>query len=181
MKKNRGEIALAVTIGIAVGALLLGTLAPNLNPFNNLFGSKKSLTENTQYKDWLRHSRTTTPMVALPKDGQPVVFNKVEESFDTGTDRVTPKRTIGQVVGDFFAGLTTWGVIFLVVSLVFFGGAPIVWLWRKYADMKESMKRVVAGIRDADEDAYKKVTNEIAKKADTKHKKLIDKVKSELN
>ena len=106
---------------------------------------------------------------------------KIDRSVEASSEVTDPKLTLSQKVGRFFAGLTTWTLVFLFVSLAFFGGAPIVWLWRKYANMKETMKRTVQAIRELDDDTYKRVAPKLSDKMDKKHKKTVDKLKMELN
>ncbi len=93
----------------------------------------------------------------------------------------TPKKTLGMKIGEFFANLTTWGLLFVGGSLLFFGGAPIVFVFRKYLIMKQALKNTVAGIRAVDAETYEKLKPALAENHDRQDKIVIDKIKTELN
>lgn len=181
---NRGEAVTLTLVAVAGIALLIGTIAPQINPFNAIFGQKPVQQEEST---WTRRDEIHTPMLLESKSGEHgAVVLKSEYHYDKGTEKRPVKPTLGERIGGFFAKLSTGAIIFVVVSLVFFGGAPLIWVWRKYATMKASFKTVVAGIREIeDEDAYKKITKSIgvqqkATGKPEKHRKVIDKIKTEI-
>lgn len=180
MISNRGEITTAIVLGIAAASLLVGTLLPSLNPFNNLFGNISPSAAN-QKATWTRQTEREKPVFYKVDADTVAVGAEVERTYDTGTDERPVKLTLGQRIGKFFAGLTLWGLIGIVVSLVLFGGAPIVWIARKYLIMKQAFTNTVAAIRDLPEDTYKNVTPVLAAKQDKRDKKIIDKIKMNLH
>lgn len=186
IKNQRGEVATLTVIAIAGVALLIGTLAPTLNPFNRLFGAGASAQVAAPEKEaWKEQTRTTEPVtVGITPTGDKVVAFRTTEEYKSGAAEHQRKLTFGERIGAFFAHLTTWGVVFVIVSLVFFGGAPILWLARKYLAMKQAMKNTVAGIRElkkTDMEAYTKATDHIAKKQDKSDNRIVDKLKAELH
>lgn len=176
---QRGEITTAVAIGIAAVALLVGTIAPSLNPFNNLFGAHSAPSAANQKATWTTTDEVIKP-VLLRQGDTVAVGQQIERHYDTGTEERPVKLTLMQRIGRFFAGLTTTAFIFILVSLLFFGGVPIVWAFHKYAVIKQALKNTVAAIRDLPEDQYKAVTPKLAAKHDRRDRKVIDKIKMEL-
>lgn len=176
---RRGEIATLTVVAIAAVALFLGTLAPSLNPFHGLFGGQQSAAN--QKASWTRQDEIQKPVLLSSAGGVPIaVGTQVERHYNTGVDERPVKLTLGQRIGRFFAGLGTWGLIFIVVSLVFFGGTPIVWLFRKYTVMKHAFKNTVSAIRETDEETYAKLKPKLQAKHDKRDRQLIDKLKAEL-
>lgn len=179
---NKGEIATLTVLAIAAVALLVGTLAPTLNPFNSVFGKGAQPDASKQTASWTKQTEIQTPVLLETKSGDhAAVGTKVERVYDTGAEARPVKLTFGERIGAFFAHLTTWGVVFVIVSLVFFGGAPLVWLSKKYFDMKGAFKNTVAAIREVDHDTYEKLKPKLEAKHDKKDRKMVDKIKSELN
>jgi len=178
---TKGEVTVAIALGLAAVGLLIGTVMPNLNPFNRMFGSHGTQSAAKQTATWTRQDEVITPKVVSLKDGQAVVVNQFERHYDTGTEETTPKLTIGQRIGNFIARLSTWGLIFIIVSLVFFGGGPIVWAFRKYTSVKDALKNTVAAIREADEETFSKLKPKLAEKHNKADKIIVDKIKSELH
>lgn len=179
MKYNqRGEIATLTVIAIAGVALLLGTIAPSLNPFNRIFGGGQ--TAANAKASWTRQTETREPIL-LQKGGSVAVGTKETLVYDTGMTDVPVKLTFGQKIGNFFSNLATGSIIFIIVSLVFFGGTPIIWIWRKYVVMKQAMKTTVDAIREVDDDTAAKLKPILSKKMDKRDKRVVDKLKMELN
>ena len=180
MKNNqRGEVATLVVVGIAAVALLVGTIMPKLNPFNNLFGGGH-LDASKQTATWSRQDEIQTPV--LLKSGDAIaVGTKVERHYDTGTEEKPLALTFAQRIGKFFAGLTTWGLIFIIASLAFFGGAPLIWLFRKYSVIKQTLRSTIAAIRETDNETFEKLKPHLAEHHDRRDKKIVDKIKSELH
>lgn len=182
MKKNqKGEVATAVVILIAVGSLFVGTIFPKFNPIKSLFK-----TDPTKHKASFAIQRETSkPVLLESSDGRHVaVGNEVELYYDTGEESTVPKKTLGERIGDFFANLTTLGLVFVFGSLAFFGGAPIVWIWRKYLTMKRALKNTVVGIKELkekDKEAFERLKPSLASAHDRKDKIVIDKMKTDLN
>ena len=86
-----------------------------------------------------------------------------------------------QRVGRWIGGLGLLSVIFIVVSLAFFGGAPILWAFSKYMKMKSAFIKVVAGVEElkkVDAVAQEKLTKTIlANTMDTPEKDLVKAIK----
>ena len=184
MKKNqRGEITLAILIAVAVGSLFVGMITPKISPFKNFFGSSDSAVgKKASYTTQVE--KIKPKVYHLNKAGDVVIVNDVELSYNTGIDQNVPKPTLGQRIGSFFFGLTTWSIIFIIVSLLFFGGAPLLWIARKYFVMKQAAINTVAGIRELkskEPEAYQKLVPILAANHDKQDKVVVDKIKTELN
>lgn len=179
---KRGEVATLTVLVIAGVALLLGTLAPQLNPFNSLFNKGGTPDASKQTATWTKQTEIQTPVLLETKSGdKAAVATKIERVYDTGAESRPRKLTFMERVGSFFARLTTWTFVFIVVSLVFFGGMPIVWIAQKYITMKNAFKNTVSAIREVDHETYEKLKPHLAAKHDKKDRVVIDKIKSELN
>lgn len=176
MNSQRGEVATATVILIAVGTFLLAPiLFKNGNPFDRSADPSNRRTASAiSGKDIVEITNTVA-------SAEGPVSVRVDRSVDASKEVTDPKLTLSQRIGRLVAGLGTWGLVYVFVSLAFFGGAPIVWLWKKYAGMKETMKRTVQAIRELDDDTYKRVAPKLSEKMDKKHKKVVDKLKAELN
>lgn len=179
MKKNSaGEIATALVVAIALGSLIAGYILPKINPFK-YFHSDSAANKKASFT---LQKETSKPVLLESKAGQPVaVGREVELIYSTGMEETTPKKTLGQKIGSFFAGLTTTGILFVVGSLLFFGGAPIIFVWKWGKKFKDALTTTVAGIRALDADTYAKVTPKLAAAQDKKDKVVIDKIKAKLH
>ena len=173
---NRGEVTLAVVAVVAVLTVLLTpVLMKGSNPFDRSAdpANRRTATE-VSGNDIVKITNT------VAASDKPVTV-EIDRSVNVTHEVTDPKLTLSQKIGRFFSGLTTWALVFILVSVFVFGGAPIVWLWGKYVNMKETMKRTVQAIRELDDDTYKRVAPKLSDKMDRKHKKTVDKLKAELN
>lgn len=134
----------------------------------------------TLYK-W-SETETRTP-VAVGKDeaGNIQVLDKIERTVNANLDTTPGKLTLGQKIGKFFAGLSFWGIIFVIVSLAFFGGAPIMWVARKFFKARAALKATVAAIENMNSDEKEKLKAHLAATQDTKDKAYIAKLKAEIS
>lgn len=133
----------------------------------------------TLYK-W-NETETRTP-VAVGKDaeGNIQVVEKVERTINANLDTTPGKLTIGQRIGRFFMGLSFWGVIFVIVSLVFFGGSPIIWLAGKFFKARAALKATVAAIEQMNAEDKERLKMRLAQTQDTTDKAYIAKLKAEI-
>lgn len=176
MRNQRGEIATATVVVIAAGALLLGILIPKFKPFSIFEKSAAN-----KKASWTKQIEKSKPVAIKSEDGKVVaVGTEIERVYDTGMENTVPKQTLGEKIGSFFARLTTAGIAFVVVSLLFFGGAPLVWIARKYLVMKQALRNTVAGIRALDDETFNKVKPALAASQDKQDKVVIDKLKTEI-
>ena len=171
---RRGEVLTIVLITIAA-TFLITALVPSVNPMRSLSGGGAA----KQEASWTKTSEKPIILESKSVPGQAVVA--YERTYDTGQEVKTPKLTWQERVGNFISGLSMWSAIFILVSLVFFGGAPIVWIVRKYFDLRSAFKNTVAGIREADDETFNRLKPHLAAKQDKRDKKIVDKMKSELH
>lgn len=177
LKNQRGEIATALIIVMVVGGVLVGALgATKLNPlklFHRDAANKKA--------SWTKQVEKSKPVLLTDKSGKAVALGtEFERVYDTGKDEFTPAPTYGERVGAFLAGLTNVGLIALVAGILFFPGALAAWGVKKYADMRGVAKTIIAGVREAPPEAAEQVKNVIAVKQDKNQKKIVAKLKGEL-
>ena len=179
MKLNqRGEITTLVLVAVGLVSLLVGTLAPTLNPFNRLFGAGAPSAAN-QKASWTKQDEIQTPVIL--KAGDTVaVGTRIERHYDTGAEEKPVKLTFTQRIGQFFAHLSTLAFIGIVVSLVFFGGAPLVWIAGKFFKARAALTATVAAIEKMSTDEKEKLKVHLAATQDTHQKVYIAKLKSEL-
>jgi len=180
LNNQKGEITIAILIAAVVGSLIVGMIAPKINPFKGLFssndsavGKKASFTTQTE--------KIKPKVYHLNKSGDVVVVNDVELSYNTSLDQNVPKPTFGEKIGTFFFHLSTVTIIFIIVSLAFLGGAPIVWLFKRYLVMKQALSNTVSAIRDLPPETYQQVVPVLAANHDKQDKVVIDGIKSELH
>lgn len=177
-RKSAGEVATALVVAIALGSLIAGYVLPKINPFK-FFHSSSAANHKASFT---LQKETSKPVLLQDSQGKAVaVGREVELTYSTGMEETVPKKTLGQKIGDFFAGLTTAGVGFVIISLLFFGGAPLIFVWRWGLKFKQALTTTVAGIRDLDKDTYEKVTPKLAAAQDKKDKIVIDKIKAKLH
>lgn len=106
---------------------------------------------------------------------------KVDRSVEASAEVTDPKLTLSQKIGRFVSGLSTWTLLLGVGVFVLFGGTPFVILWRKYLEYRQAMKATVSAIRETDAETYERLKPHLAGKMDRRDKRVVDKMKRELN
>lgn len=192
---KRGEVTLAL-LGIVAVALAVTALVPKLNPFNGVLGAPSTIDASKQKASWTRQTETRQPVVLLDKRGEAVaVGEKTELVYDTGAEEKPPKLTYGERIGQFFARLTTWGLVF--VGVLFFGFGITPWMvlgWfrgraRRALDNeraekeknRNALKNTVAALRELPPEVWDKIRPILAEYHDKQDKVLIDSVKADLH
>lgn len=175
MKNQCGFTGLEIAGVVAIVGLVV-LLAPKLNPFSSAADlSNRRTASSISGKDIVE----ITKQVA--ESEEPVTV-RIDRSVDAHSEVTDPKLTLGQRIGRFFGGLSTWAVIGVLFAVFVLGISPAAILgWSRHV-WRSAFKNTVAGIRDiSDDEAYKKVTQSIAIQQNKRDKKLVDKVKSELH
>ncbi len=174
MKNQRGEIALALVVAIALGAAIIGFFGHKLNPFDRSADPSNRRTASAlSGKDIVK---ITHAAAASDLDVE------IDRSFEVSREVTDPKLTLGQKIGRFFEGLSTWAVValFVLLALGIITPAGLI-AWSRNA-WKGLAKRTVQGVRDIEDEAtYKTVTKAISKRHDKNDVKLVDKAKMELH
>lgn len=177
MKNQKGEIATAVIIAIAMGSLLLGLVLPKLSPFKMFeksAGNKKA--------SFTLQKESSTPVLLESKDGKTVALGKKTELFyNTGMDESVPKPTLGERIGSFFFGLTTTSILTIIGGFLFFPIPFAAWGVRKYFGIKQALTNTVKAIRETDPTTYEALKPKLSAAHDKKDKVLIDKIKAEIH
>lgn len=176
MQNEKGEIATLTIILIAVvAAVLAPVVLKNGNPFDRSADpSNRRTASSLSGRDVVEITK------AVAASDEPVTV-KIDRSVEAHAEVTDPKLTIGQKLGRFFAGLGTWSLIGLLFAVFVLGISPAAILaWSRHT-WKSAFKNTVAGIRDLDEETYKKATSSIAKHQDRRDKQKVDKVKASLH
>ncbi len=151
--------------------------------FNPFSGIANPPSEPRKIANYAQSEKLTPLKVGVTADGKDVIAYATERTYTAGASETTEKLGFMQRLGRWIGGLGLMAVIFIVIALAFFGGAPILWGVKKYYAVKNSLKKVVAGVdelADKDKEAQEQLRNSLSMKMDTSEKKLITKIKTEL-
>lgn len=165
----RSEAVMKIIL-IAFAIMLSG--CASMNPFHAIANPPS---EPKKMGSW---EQTSEPVFVGTIDGKTVVANKT--TYRATAEESTPRLTIGQRIGSFFSNLSFVGILFIVLSLLFFGGAPIVWVARKYFDAKNALKNTVKAIKEIPTDKFEAIAPTLSANMDKKDKALIAKIKASL-
>lgn len=160
-------------VPVLIAFLLIGC-ASIPNPFQGFQGGTRK--DIREAGEWYQ-KETRTPVV-LPNNS--VLSEKIEREYGASYSKTTPKKTLGEKIGGFFAGLSITGLIFVAISLLAFGGAPILWLWAKFLKARAALKRTIAGIEALNAEEKEKVKAVLEKTQDVADKKYIANLKAEI-
>lgn len=176
VRGQRGEIATATVVIIAVAAVILTPLMLKTgNPFDRSADpSNRRTAAAISGKDIVEITRE------VAKAEEPVTV-RVDRSVEASKEVTDPKLTIGQKIGRFFAGLGTWAVIGVLFAIFVLGVSPAAMIaWSRHK-LKSAFRNTVAAIREVDDETYSKLKPHLAARQDKRDKRLIDKVKAELH
>ena len=160
----------ALLIMLIISLSLIG--CASINPFKGLASPPS---EPKKMGSW---EQTSEPVFVGTIDGKAVVANKI--SYRATAEESNPRLTIGQRIGKFFANLSIVGILFVVLSLVFFGGTPIYWIARKYFTAKNALVNTVKAIREIPSEQFNAIAPTLSKNMDKKDKELIARIKGSL-
>lgn len=145
----------------------------SLNPFQGITNPPNAPKKMGSWE------QTSEPVImGVDGSGKTIIGNKL--SYRATAEETSPKQTIGQRIGSFFAGLSLAGILFVVASLVFFGGAPIVWLARKYFKAKSALVSTVKAIKEIPDEKFNEIKPALAANQDKSDKELIARIKAKL-
>lgn len=175
MRNQRGFTGLEIVAVVAIIGVV-AFVAPKLNIFNNSADPANRRTASAI------SGRDIVDITNAVSDSEKPVTVHIDRSVEAKSEITDPKLTVGQRIGRFFGGLSTWAVLLIIGGLAAGVITPMGLLtWSRHV-WKSAFKNTVAGIRDMDdEEAYKKATRSIAVQQNKRDKKLTDKVKSELH
>ena len=177
IRNQRGEIATAVVIALVIGAAVIGFFGHKLNPFDRSADPSNRRTASAlSGKDIVKITKQV--------ENSDIHEVTIDRSIESSSEITDPKLTIGQKIGRFFEGLSTWAVIAIIVLLGLGIVTPAGFIaWSRNA-WKGAFKHTVQGIKDVktkDAETYTLVTDAIAKRHDNNDKVMVDKIKMELN
>lgn len=110
--------------------------------------------------------------------GRAIVGNEI--TYRASASETLPNLTLGQRIGRWFSGLSLAGLAFVIISIIFFSGTPILWIWAKFLKARSALKKTVAGIEELNSADQDKVKEELAKTHDTGDKRYIAQIKAEI-
>jgi hypothetical protein len=144
----------------------------SLNPFHGLSDPPQAPKKMGSWE------QTSKPVLVGTIDGKTIVANEI--TYRASAEETSPKATVGQRIGSFFSNLSLAGVLFVLLSLVFFGGAPIIWVARKYFAAKQALKSTIKAIKEIPSDQFEAIKPALAANQDKADKELIAKLKAKL-
>ena len=173
MRNNKGFTGIEILVVVA--CVLLVPVVLKSNPFDRSADPSNRRTASAiSGKDIVEITNT------VASSDKPVTV-RVDRSVDASSEVTDPKLTLSQKFGRFVSGMSTWMLILAGVVLFFFGTGPFIAMWQKYRTMKETMKRTVVAVKELDDETASKVKDKLSKKMDTPHKRVVDRLKTELN
>ena len=176
MRNQRGVLdTLAVVLIAVVSVIVTPLILKNSNPFDR---SADPANRRTASAISGRDIVDITKEVA--KSPEPVTVH-IDRSVEAKAEVTDPKLTLSQKIGRFISGLSIWALLAIIAGFAVFGVGFPAMLFQKYLLMKETMKRTVQAVRELDDDTYKKVAPKLSDNMDRSHKKVVDKLKAELN
>lgn len=161
---------------IALSALAL-TGCATTNPFAGISSPPQ---EPKKMANYAQTEKQVPLKVGVTPDGKDVIAFASERTYTAGSTEVPEKLGFLQKVGRWVGGLSILAIIFIVVSLAFFGGVPIIWAAKKYYAMKAALKHTVAAIDEIKPEHFEAIKPALAEAQDTSDKKLIAKLKAEI-
>lgn len=176
MKSQKGEV-ITITLALLVGAFVIGTFIPQINPINWF---NQAAQPNTETKEYDIKDRIRTPIFYDRGNGITVAY-KEEEHSSRGNDKYIHKLTLGQKIASFIAKLSGWAILIILFLVFVVGISPTVILAWSRAKIKKALKSTVSAIREMPEDSYKQLVPHLKDKHDLKDRKVIDKIKMELH
>ena len=159
---------------ISAFALII-TGCASLNPFNGVTNPPNS---PRKVANWTQEESIKPVYVGKDQAGKDIVANEVHRTYTAGAEEVAQKKTLGQVIGGWFGGLSILGLIFVLVSLLAFGGTPILWVFSKYLKMKNALVNTVEGIERMKAEDKAKLTPILLQEQDATDISLIKQLKA---
>lgn len=151
--------------------LLVG--CASLNPFSGLPN-----TPNPPKKAGSWEQTSKPVFMGTDYKGQSVVG--YENTYKASASETIPPLRLSQKIGRWIASLSLAGFLFLVISLLFFGGAPIIWIYGKFLRARSALKRTIMGIEELNAADQKNVKSMLFAIQDTKDKLYIADLKAEI-
>lgn len=189
---QRGE-ALTIALVAIIGTLVVASAIPSINVFGKIFGGGSSSVKAPAEEAWKEQEQRTIPRtVGVTETGEKVIAFEQVRTFRSGASKHPPKLSYGERIGEFFAGLTTFGVILCLALFLLFGITPAMivnWLKsRRLQRVEEDRRRkdqaltnTVAALRGVDPETWVKIAPLLAARQDKQDKEQIDLIKAKLH
>lgn len=159
---------------LSIGFALSVAGCASLNPLASLSAPQPP----HKVASWVQEETIKPVYVGKDAAGKDVVASEIHRTYTAGSDETPAKLTIGQRIGQFFGKLSLWGIVFVAVSLIFFGGAPIMWVFGKYLTAKHALLNTVEAIERMKSDDKEKFKSMLLQEQDTKDVNYIKKLKA---
>ena len=195
---QKGE-ALTIIAVTAAATLLVVSLIPNLDIFGKIFGGGSTPKAPTE-EIWKEQTEEVIPRTGIvAATGEQVIAFEKRKTFRSGASKSPTKLSYGERIGEFFAGLTTFGLIVFIGLFLLFGITPaMVVNWFKNRKIKreeamlaavmedkakkeQALKNTVAALRDLPDEVWPKVRQLLEAKHDKQDRIVIDDIKKELH
>lgn len=192
MRGHKGEVLTIVAVTVAA-TLILSAALPSINLFGKIFGGGSTAVKAPAEEAWKEQEQRTIPRtVGVTETGEKVIAFEQVKTFRSGASKMPAKLTYGERIGEFFAGLTTWGIIILLVLFFAFGITPaavVTWIKNRKlkateADLEkrtQALRNTVAALREVPDDVWPKIKQLLEAKHDRQDKVIIDEIKKDLH
>lgn len=147
------------------------------NPFSGIMNPPK---EPKKIATYAQTEKQVPLKIGVTPDGKDVIAYATERTYTAGSTETPEKLSFLQRLGRWIGGLSLIAGIFVFVSLLVFGGTPIVFLFQKYRAMKAALKNTIAAIDSMPPDAYEKLKPVLKEEQNAEDKTLIKKLKVDL-
>jgi len=147
------------------------------NPFSGIL---RPPSEPRKIANYLQSEKQVPLKVGITPDGKDVIAYATERTYVANSSETPEKLSFIQRLGRWIGSLSLLAALFIMASIAFFGGAPILWAVKKYYTVKNALKNTVAAIDNIDPADFEKIKPKLAAEQDTTDKKLIAKLKAEI-
>lgn len=124
-----------------------------VNPFAWLrsSGSPKAPTESKKYHNWDETVTIKPALVTCGDCGKTTVVNETTKKLSVTfkDEKKEAPLTLWQRMCRWFGSFGTFGVIFVIVSLVFFQGAPLIFVIKRMRSGMGALKQVVKAVKES--------------------------------
>ena len=167
---QKGEVLTIIAV-TAAATLLVVSLIPNLDIFGKIFGGGSTPKAPTE-EIWKEQTEEVIPRTGIVvSTGENLIAFEKRKTFRSGASKSPTKLTYGERIGQFFSGLTIWGIAALAFAFFVLGITPAMILARlksraqkafenEKADkekLKQALTNTVTAVQGIPEDIWKQV------------------------
>ena len=133
--------------------------------------------EPDKHYNWNERIVTKPRCVQIGDACYPVVYETIKE-LDVRYEQKDKPLTFLQKIGNWISSLTLVSFIVIVIGLAFGTGAPLMWFWNRYVNIRRAFTETVKGIKDSGKvDQDPELHNALASAQSDKTKRIVDDVR----